>query len=631
MTSSLFNDYQKYIHLSRYAKWIEEGKRRETWEESVERYIEYFSKNLEDGDLYYLLQGDIQKAIKSLEIMPSMRCLMTAGEALCKDQVAGYNCSYLVFDHPRAFDEMMYILMCGTGVGYSVERQYINKLPEVAEDFFKTETVIQVADSKVGWAKAFKELLSLLWSGQIPEWDVSKVRPAGARLKTFGGRASGPDPLIDLFEFTTQMFLKAKGRKLTSLECHDLACKIADIVVVGGVRRSACISLSNLSDDRMRKAKSGAWFTENGHRRLANNSTCYTEKPDFEAFLEEWKSLYDSGSGERGIFSRVAAKRKVASSGRRDPDHDFGTNPCSEIILRPFQFCNLTEVVARPDDTLEDLKRKVELATILGTLQSTQTNFRYLRKVWAKNTEEERLLGVSITGIMDHPILNSVEGELPEWLYTLKQVAIETNKKYATLLGISPSTAITCVKPSGTVSQLVNSASGIHGRFAPYYIRRVRGDVKDPLTIFMRDQGIPFEIDAMNKDNLVFSFPMKAPKEAKTVNDMTAMQQLEHWFVFNDVWCEHKPSVSMYYKDEEFLALGQEVYNNFDRISGISFMPYSDHKYYQAPYEEIDEDTYIEMEKEMPTIDWDAFIGYEIEDNTTSAKELACSAGVCEI
>ena len=634
MTEVIFSDYQKYIHQSRYARWIEKEKRRETWPETVNRYLNHFCNDERTGKMLDSeLRGRLFSAILQMQIMPSMRCMMTAGEALEKDQVAGYNCSYLVFDHPRAFDEMMYVLMCGTGVGYSVERQYINKLPDVAEDFHSTDTVIKVADSKIGWAKAFKELLSLLWTGQIPKWDVSNVRPSGAKLKTFGGRASGPEPLVDLFEFSVSMFRRAAGRKLNSLECHDLACKIADIVVVGGVRRSACISLSNLSDDRMRRAKSGAWWEEHGHRRLANNSACYSEKPDFESFLAEWTSLYESKSGERGIFSRVASIKKAAQNGRRDTNHEFGTNPCSEIILRPYQFCNLSEVVVRADDTIQELKEKVRLATILGTLQSTQTDFRYLRSIWIKNTEEERLLGVSLTGIMDHPLLNEYTNsdELSRYLDELKQVAIATNEEWSNKLGINHSTAITCTKPSGTVSQLVDSASGIHPRFAPYYIRRVRGDVKDPLTMFLKEQNIPWEQDVMNKDNLVFSFPQKSPFGAKCVKDVGALDQLAHWKLVNDAWCEHKPSITIYYKDSEFLELGQHVFNSFDQISGISFLPYSDHKYPQAPYEEITQEQYETLLKEMPKVDWEAFKNYEIEDNVMGTRDLACSAGVCEI
>jgi len=550
---------------------------------------------------------------------------MTAGEALERDNVAGFNCSYLPIDNPRAFDELMFILLCGTGVGFSVERQYVNKMPEVAEEFFDTETVIQVADSKIGWAKSFRELISLLYSGQVPKWDVSKVRPAGEPLKTFGGRSSGPDPLVDLFKFTVEVFKKAAGRKLSSIECHDLCCKVADIVVVGGVRRSALISLSNLTDDRMRRAKSGEWWMESPHRGLANNSVCYTEKPDFESFLAEWTSLFESKSGERGLFSRPAAKAIAARNGRRDPDYDFGTNPCSEIILRPNQFCNLSEIVLRSNDTRESFLQKVEIATILGTLQATLTNFRYLRKCWADNTQEEALLGVSITGVMDN---TKISGDA-ELLAEARELSVAVNKKWAAKLGINQSTAITCVKPSGTVSQLVNSASGCHPRFSKYYVRRVRADKRDPMSTALIDAGVPYEEDKFNPATWVFSFPMKAPARSVTTSEMGAMEQLRVWSVLQEHWCEHKPSITVYYKDSEFLEIGQWVYNNFDTVSGISFLPYSDHSYVQAPYEEIDEKAYKELLKMMPkTINWDI---NEYEDMTEGAQNLACVAGACEV
>lgn len=622
--------YSQFIHKSRYARWLESEKRRENWDETVDRYLSFFVKK------YPKLQNeiiDLRTNILKCETMPSMRCLMTAGEALERDNISGFNCSYVVIDHPRAFDEMMYILMCGTGVGFSVERQYVNKLPEVAENLEPTNTVIVVGDSKVGWAKAFKELISLLYAGQIPTWDLSKVRPAGAKLKTFGGRASGPGPLDDLLHFTVAMFKRAQGRRLTSIECHDLCCKIAEIVVVGGVRRSALISLSNPSDDRMRVAKSGQWWESNGQRALANNSASYTEKPDFETFLKEWTSLFESKSGERGFFSRLAAKKQAEKTGRRDPGFDFGTNPCSEIILRPNQFCNLSEVVVRADDTFETLANKVRVATILGTLQATLTDFRYLRSVWKKNTEEEALLGVSMTGIMDHAILgNPDHPELASLLESLKQVAIAENKKWADKLGINPSASITCVKPSGTVSQLVNSASGIHPRYAKYYIRRVRADVKDSLAQFMRDRDFPNEQDVMNASNLVFAFPVKAPEHGTVVKDVGAMHQLKLWKKYQDHWCEHKPSITVYYTDNEFMEIGNWMWNNFDSVSGISFLPHSDHSYRQAPYEEITEAQYNELLSKMPAgINWEELALYESEDNTEGTQTLACTGGICDI
>ena len=558
-----------------------------------------------------------------------MRALMTAGDALDRDNVAGFNCSYMPIDHPKAFDEMMYVLMCGTGAGFSVERQYINKLPEVSEDFHDTETIIHVADSKIGWAKAYRELITMLYSGQLPKWDLSRVRASGEPLKTFGGRASGPEPLEDLFKFTVEVFRSAAGRKLSSIECHDICCKIAQIVIVGGVRRSALISLSNLTDDRVRRAKTGQWWLDNPQRGLANNSACYTEKPDFEAFLNEWSSLYESRSGERGFFSRVASQRQAEKNGRRDASYDFGTNPCSEIILRPNQFCNLSEVVVRSNDTAESLKRKVRLASILGTLQATLTDFRYLRSKWKQNTEEEALLGVSMTGIQDCKLTNGAKNGLPELLEELKAEAVITNKSWSQKLGINQATAITCVKPSGTVSQLVNSASGIHGRFAPYYIRRVRADINDPLCGVLNNAGIASEVDNRSPSTLVFSFPQKAPRGAVMSASQTGMEQLELWDVYQKHWCEHKPSVTVYYRDSEFLDIGSWLYNNFDSCSGVSFLPFSEHSYEQAPYEEITRDQYEKLAKEMPKgIEWDIT---EQSDTTEGSQTLACVGGACEI
>lgn len=635
--------YQKYIHLSRYSRWRDDLNRRETWPETVDRLIGYWRNQINKPDVEDTLQ-DLRDAIVHLEVMPSMRSMMTAGTALDRDNVAGYNCSYIPIEHPRCFDELMYILLCGTGVGFSIERQYVNKLPEVSDELHETDTTIVVADSKIGWASAFRELVSLLYAGKIPKWDVSKVRAAGERLRTFGGRASGPEPLVDLFNFTVRMFTKAAGRKLSSIECHDLVCKIADIVVVGGVRRSALISLSNLSDDRARNAKSGQWWIDNPQRALANNSYVGDDEISFEVFLEEWMALYQSKSGERGIFSREACKRKADENGRRDSDYSFGTNPCSEIILRPYQFCNLSEVVVRADDSLDDLKRKVRLATILGTLQSSLTDFRYLRKKWKDNCEEERLLGVSLTGICDHLGLSDTDDgmafdaftkgrTLAEVLQELKDVAITTNKEWADRLGINQSAAITCVKPSGTVSQLVNSASGIHPRYSRFYIRRVRNDKKDPLSQFLIDAGVPYEEDKMNPSAYVFSFPAKSPESSVVAGEMTAMQQLDLWKTYAEHWCEHKPSMTCYYKDDEFLQVGQWVWDNYTKISGISFLPYTDHVYPQAPYEPISKDKFEELSAQMPEeIDWTILEQYENDDNTTSSQELACSAsGGCEI
>lgn len=622
------DQYQQYIHKSRYARYMDDEQRREEWEETINRYVSFFTERNQIDDI---MAEELYNAIFEQKVMPSMRCMMTAGAALKRDNVAAFNCSYLPIDSPRSFDELMYILMCGTGVGFSVERDYVNQLPVVADSFHDTKTTVVVSDSKVGWASAFRELISLLYAGKVPKCDLTKVRLAGARLKTFGGRASGPQPLADLFNFSVDLFKGAAGRKLTSLECHDLVCKIADIVVVGGVRRSALISLSNVTDNRMANAKNGEWYISNGQRALANNSAVYSEKPDFDTYSSEMKRLYDSKSGERGIFSRIAAQKVAARNERRDATPKFGTNPCSEIILRPYQFCNLSEVIVRPDDTLQSLKEKVRLATILGTLQATLTDFRYLRNIWKKNTEEEALLGVSMTGIMDCKLTNGSTGEeaLGKLLDNLRTVSVETNRQWAAALGINQSVAITCVKPSGTVSQLTDSASGIHPRFSDYYVRTVRADKKDPLATAMIEAGFPYEEDVMNNSNWVFSFPQKAPEKAVTVESMGAMEQLRLWKTYQDHWCEHKPSMTCYYNDDNFYAVCQWIWENFDSVSGISFLPEAEHVYKQAPYQKIDKKTYQKLSKEMPKqFEWDI---EEKEDNTEGAQTLACVAGVCEI
>ena len=630
-------EYQSFIHMSRYSRWLQEKNRRESWSETVDRLFTFFRSRIEGVDEQ--TWEDAQNAILSLEIMPSMRALMTAGKALDKENIAGYNCSYTPIDSPKAFDEVLYILMNGTGVGFSVERQYIDKLPTVPDvEFEHTEDVISVVDSKEGWAKAFRDLISYLYTGRVPKIDVNKVRPAGARLKTFGGRASGPQPLVNLFDFTTIKFKNSRGRKLSSMECHDIVCKTGDVVVVGGVRRSALISLSNLSDQRLRNAKKGFWFHDKNlsQRAMANNSVAYTEKPDVGIFMKEWLSLYESKSGERGIFNRASAQKKAAENGRRNADWDFGTNPCSEIILRPNQFCNLTEIVVRPTDTVKTLSKKIRLATFLGTIQSTFTDFGYLRKRWQNNTEEERLLGVSLTGIMDSSLMNGKEKGLEKRLETLRGIAVEENKYWAKKFGINQSTAITCVKPSGTVSQLVDSASGIHARHNPYYIRTVRGDNKDPLTEFMKAAGVPNEPELKDneesKDITVFSFPMKAPTGSVCRNDMTAIEQLELWKIYAKHWCEHKPSVTISVKENEWVPVGAWCWENFEYLSGVSFLPFSDHTYVQAPYQDIDEKKYKKLVKKMPTtLDWHKLQDFEKEDNTKGSQELACTSGVCEL
>ena len=640
MNNYLPTDYQTFIATSRYARWIEEEQRRETWGETVERYFDYITGHLvakHDYQLSDSLRGELEEAVLNQDIMPSMRALMTAGPALDRCHVGGYNCSYVPVDNTRAFDETMYILMCGTGVGFSVERHNVEKLPVVNEDMDDTDTVIKVGDSRMGWATSLRELISLLYAGKVPKWDTSEVRPAGARLKTFGGRASGPAPLEELFQFIVDKFVNATGRRLFPIECHDIMCKIGEVVVVGGVRRSALISLSNLNDDQMAHAKSGQWWTNEGQRALANNSVAYKGKPEMGTFMREWLSLYDSKSGERGIFNRQAAQKQAAKNGRRDVEHDFGCNPCSEIILRPYQFCNLSEVVVRATDTQQTLTEKVRLATILGTFQSTLTNFKYLRKIWRRNTEEERLLGVSLTGIMDNAMMSGKSAHLGmnigATLNALRVQAVTTNAAMASELNIPISTAITCVKPSGTVSQLVNSASGIHARHNPYYIRTVRGDNKDPLTQFLVNVGIPAEPDVMKPDSTtVFSFPMKSPAGAVTRFDMSAIEQLELWLIYQRHWCEHKPSVTISVKEHEWMDVGSWVYEHFDEVSGISFLPFSEHTYQQAPYQDCTVEQYGEMLKRMPvSIDWSKLQEFEKEDTTSGGRELACTADACEV
>ena len=636
MSNHLPTQYQEYIHLSRYSRWLEDEGRRESWEETVTRYYDFFEEHLEEQHGFKLNgeRKELEEATLNLEVMPSMRSIMTAGPALKRDNIAGYNCSYIAIDRITAFDEVLYILMNGTGVGFSVERQHVQQLPTVADEFHPSDTCIKVADSRTGWAKSLKELIANLYAGMIPTWDTSSVRPAGAVLKTFGGRSSGPEPLVDLFKFCVSKFKGAAGRKLSSLECHDLVCKIAEIVVVGGVRRSALISLSNLSDDRMRAAKAGSWWENEAQRALSNNSACYTEKPDIGVFMDEWKSLYDSKSGERGIFNRESAKMQVERFGRRNPNHDFGTNPCSEIILRNNEFCNLTEVVVRPTDSENDLARKVRLASILGTWQSTLTNCKYISKRWKVNCEEERLLGVSLTGIMDSTLTNGKDNGLEERLERLRDVAVETNKLHAEAIGIPQSAAVTCVKPSGTVSQLVDSASGIHARHNPYYIRTVRADKKDPLAKAMVEAQFPVEDDVMKPEHTyVFSFPMKADPGAVFRTDMTAIEQLELWLKYQMHWCEHKPSVTITVKEHEWMEVGAWVYSNWDWMSGVSFLPFSDHTYRQAPYQDCTKEEYEEFKTKMPeAVNWAELLAqFETTDMTEGAQELACVAGNCEI
>jgi len=636
------NLYQEYIHKSRYARYREDLGRRETWDETVDRVGEFWDARIPQNEVLRTELKLALEAVRRMDVMPSMRVMMSAGKALEDHNVAGYNCAYVPVDDPKVFSEIVYVLMCGTGVGFSVERAYVNKLPSLPDELSTTDTVITVRDSKLGWASAYRELVSLLYGGLVPSWDLGKIRPAGSRLRTFGGRASGPAPLNDLFQYTVETFKNASGRQLTTLEVHDVVCKIADIVVVGGVRRSALISLSNLSDDRLRGAKAGQWWNpieEGGapQRRLANNSVAYTGKPDVDSFMSEMVSLYRDKNGERGIFNREAARTKYVEH-RREENQEWGCNPCSEILLRPAQFCNLTEVVVRPKDTWKDLLDKIKYATLIGTLQASLTDFKFISKRWKTNCEEEALLGVSLTGCCDHPLLSGhrlstvKEDELIKGLETLKETSIEYNELFAEALGINKAAAITCVKPSGTVSQLCDTASGIHPRFSPYYVRRVRSDTKDPLTAFLKDAGVPWENDQLNSENVVFSFPTKAPSKSVCVNDVGAVDQLETWQLYNDYYTEHKPSVTIYYGEDEFLNVCNYVWDNFNTMSGIAFLPKSGHTYQQAPYEEISKEMYLSLSEAMPTkLDWDKLVDYENEDNTSVQPELACSANGCEL
>jgi len=638
MSNTIKNPYENFIALSRYARWLENENRREAWGETVDRYFKFMVEQLETKHNYKpnpKLVEELRDAVFNRNVMPSMRSVMTAGPALERENVSGYNCAFLPVDNARSFDEAMYILMCGTGVGFSVEYKYINKLPSLPETLEKSSTTVIVGDSKEGWAKAYRELLGLLWAGQIPQIDISKVRPSGARLKTMGGRSSGPQPLVNLFDFTIQVFKGALGRQLKPIECHDIMCKIGEVVVVGGVRRSAMISLSNINDIEMAQAKAGNWWEKNSQRALSNNSVAYSRKPEMQQFIAEWKSLYDSKSGERGIYNVAAAQAQAAKYGRRSADIHYGTNPCSEIILRPYQFCNLSEVVLREKDTVEDVTNKVRLASILGTWQSTLTDFKYIRKIWKDNTEEERLLGVSLTGQFGHKFFSGQEGldKLGDILANLRQWAVDVNIVEAEKIGIPASAAVTCVKPSGTVSQLVGVSSGMHAWHSDYYIRTVRGDKKDPITQFLKDSGIPAEDDVMKpNDTTVFSFPVKAPRHAITRDKLTAIQQLEVWLTYQRHWCEHKPSITVSVKEDEWMEVGAWVYKHFDEVSGISFLPYSEHTYVQAPYQEVTKDQYEEMLAKMPKdIDWNALSLYELEDSTTGSQALACVSGECEI
>ena len=627
--------YNTFIAKSRYSRFLDDKNRREHWGETVARYFDFMEKHLATKQNYKLtpeLRKELQDAVTHLDVVPSMRAVMTAGTALDRQNVAAFNCSYLPIDDPKAFDEAMYILLCGTGVGFSVEQQYVSKLPEVPDQLFPSQTSIMVSDSKEGWAKSLRQLIALLYSGEIPKYDVSKVRPAGARLKTFGGRASGAQPLEDLFKFVISKFKAASGRKLSSLECHDILCKIGEVVVVGGVRRSAMISLSDLTDDKMAHAKAGNWWDGQGQRALANNSATYEETPAIGQFMREWTSIYESHSGERGIFNREASQKQAAKNGRRDASYEFGTNPCSEIILRPYQFCNLSSCIIRSTDTEADILNKVRLATILGTFQASLTNFPYLRKIWQKNTEEEALLGVSMTGILDNHLLNDPDDEeLPRLLEKLRDAAVATNAEFAAAIGINQSVAVTAIKPEGTVSQLCSTASGIHPQHSQYYIRRVRADNKDPLTQFMLKSGFIGEPCVMKPESTtVFSFPVAVAEGALLREDLTAVEHLRLWLIYQRHYCEHKPSVTISVLENEWMEVGAWVYKHFDEVTGVSFLPMDGGTYRQAPYEECTEEDYKKLLGQQPTgIDWDNF--QEYDDNVEGAQMLSCTAGGCSI
>jgi ribonucleoside-diphosphate reductase alpha chain len=635
MTEYKMSPYNTFIAKSRYSRYLDDKGRREHWSETVARYFDFMTEHLKTKQNYTLspeLRKELETAVVNLEVVPSMRAVMTAGPALERQNVAAFNCSYLPIDDPKAFDEAMYILLCGTGVGFSVEQQYVSKLPEVPEQLFASQTTIVVSDSKEGWAKSLRQLIALLYSGEVPRYDLSKVRPAGARLKVFGGRASGPGPLEELFKFTIAKFRGAVGRRLSSIECHDILCKIGEVVVVGGVRRSAMISLSDLSDDKMAHAKAGNWWDGQGQRALANNSATYAETPSIGQFMREWSSIYESHSGERGIFNREASQKQAAKNGRRDETYAFGTNPCSEIILRPYQFCNLSSCIVRSYDTVSTLENKVRLATILGTFQASLTEFPYLRKIWEKNTKEEALLGVSMTGICDNELLNNPDDEdLPARLERLRDVAITTNIEFAATIGINQSVAVTAIKPEGTVSQLCSTASGIHPQHSKYYIRRVRADNKDPLTQFMLSSGFVGEPCYLKPDSTtVFSFPVKVDDGGLLREDLTAIQHLRLWLLFQRHYCEHKPSVTISVREDEWMDVGAWVYRHFDEVTGVSFLPMDGGTYKQAPYEECDEETYNKLKALVPNaVDWENFKEYD--DNVEGAQTLSCTAGGCEI
>jgi ribonucleoside-diphosphate reductase alpha chain len=634
--------YQQVIFKTRYARWVEEEGRRENWDETVKRYCDYFEDHLKEKHSHKIprkVLKEVYDSIYNLEVMPSMRTLMTSGKALESAEVANYNCAFLVVDAVRAFSEHMYVLMCGAGSGFSVERRFTEKLPEVPEELHPSDTTIIVADSRKGWCAAYNQYLNLLFAGNIAKVNVDKVRKEGTRLKTFGGYASGPGPLLDLFKHTEEIFRGAQGRQLRPIEVFSIMCYIAQIVVVGGVRRSATIALFDKDDIEMRTAKSGYWFNDpkRKHYAMANISAVFETKPAAAEFMDIWRDLVASKAGEPGILNRKALWEGAEAIGRATRYEDgsripYGVNPCSEIVLQPYSFCNLTGAAIRPEDTLEDIKKKVRVATIIGTWQATVTDFDYLRKVWQSNVEDERLLGVCLAGIMDHPVLSQTTEESARWENELRELAWEVNKSIAEDIGINTTASVTAIKPAGNSGELYDVASGIHPRYAPYYIRSIRQSNGDPMTEFLKATGIPHEVSVQNARDSIFYFPVKSPEGAICAKDRTAIQQLEHWLHMKRNYATHTISATVYVREHEWIAVGAWVYDNFNEVTGLSFLPYDDHIYQQAPYTPCSAEDYEKARGKMPEeIDWSLLKHFEQSDSTTVSQEFACTGGSCAL
>lgn len=625
--------YQDFIFYRTYSRWNDDLGRRETWQETVDRYMSFMRKNVGDKLTFEEYQ-EIREAILKHEVMPSMRLMWGAGGPTARCNVSAYNCSYLAIKELRDFAETLYLLCSGTGVGFSVEKAAVDQLPVVQPQKGVPSKYFVIDDSKEGWAEALHDCLHALFNGEDAIFDFSQIRPAGARLKTMGGRAAGPQPLMDLLEFTKEVVLARQGKKLRPIDVHDIMTKIGEIVVAGGVRRSAMISLSDLEDAEVQHAKDGRFWEHSAHRALANNSAVYKQKPTREEFLSEWDALRKSGSGERGIFNRGSLTEQVPA--RRLFEWNgvvpalAGTNPCGEIVLKDKQFCNLTEIVARAEDTEETLLKKARIATILGTYQSTLTDFKFLSSEWKRNCEDERLLGVSITGQWDSPAVRD-----EQVLTRMKHVAQDTNSEYAKRFGINPSTAITCVKPSGTVGQLVNASPGLHARYSEYYLKRVRISVTDPLFKMLRDLGVPSHPEVgqgeSTANTFVLDFPIASPQGAVTADKLSAIAQLEHWLMMKRSWTEHNPSCTIYIKDGEWEQVRDWIYEHWDLVGGLSFLPYEDHVYELAPYTPISKEEYEKLASLFPKIDFSVLTRYEKDDETTGAQELACVAGGCEL